>query len=347
MAKFQTACPACGSAIHVYSEWAGRQAMCPLCRANITVPAEPSNSFFCPACGKEQPAGKPGYVTCAFCGESCLATPMLAFKCATPLPPAPDGIPRIACPYCERHYILSFTPVNGLIGCLDCMNIFACPPQPEKKQPQSGNAYTTMLLSPVPAQPKVQIAAAEQPRTETIVKTMQLSPQQQVNTTMPLSPVRNSIQTPEIAMKTMQLSPARNSIQTPEAAMKTMQLTPQPQINMPTQLPPAGNTADSPARKTVKLTLLPSAFQSGAAAAQPDKTIQLTPGSIPSSSRAEELLAQPANKPQYQTDHPFAASADAAFASLNAQQQPQEQKSGEGNSKLNNFLSRLRHPKNS
>ena len=163
MAKFKTLCPHCQAEIHVYSQWAGQLAVCSSCNETITVPPLENNSVdampritTCPSCRSTQviPAeiSDRSKRSCTKCGSSFLYMPDISFKCADKLPPDQNGNARIACPYCGRHYVLKYSPHNSLIGCQECMNIFA---NPDAAQPQVTQKKMPRLI-PAPIQQPVQ-----------------------------------------------------------------------------------------------------------------------------------------------------------------------------------------------
>lgn len=171
MAKFKTLCPLCQAEIHVYSQWAGQQATCPACNETITVPAIENNYLdtipritTCPSCRSTQivptEISDRSRRTCTKCGSSFLYMPDISFQCADKLPPDQNGNARIACPYCGRHYVLKYSPHNSLIGCQECMNIFANPDaipnqSVQKKMPRLlPTPLPTTVPVPIPIQPR-------------------------------------------------------------------------------------------------------------------------------------------------------------------------------------------------
>ena len=145
MPKIKTQCPFCQTEVHVYSEWEGQTAGCRACGNSFTItfqetdagenPQERSSGrnhiVRCPACQAVHSVSENGRKTqqrsCSKCGQTFMFSLEMTFRCAVKLDPAEDGTPRIACPYCGRHYVLNYTPKQGLIGCQECMNIFAEP----------------------------------------------------------------------------------------------------------------------------------------------------------------------------------------------------------------------------
>ena len=166
MAKLKMQCPLCQTEIHVHSQWAGQQAVCPSCSKTITIPALLDGMIdkvpyvtTCPSCRATQsiPADVTGRVkrNCSKCGKTFLFLPDISFPCALKLPPDSRGKLRVACPHCGRHYVLEYMPANGLIGCPECMNIFA--------HPDTEDQLSSVKQRPVLLPPVVQPAAASEP----------------------------------------------------------------------------------------------------------------------------------------------------------------------------------------
>jgi ribosomal protein S27E len=147
--------------IHVHSQWAGQQAVCPSCSKTITIPSLPGGMTdkvpyvtTCPFCHATQsiPADVTGRVkrNCTKCGKTFLFLPDISFPCAFKLPPDRNGNLRVACPHCGRHYVLGYTPASGLIGCPECMNIFA---HPDTEDQHSSIKQCPVLLPPAVGRP--------------------------------------------------------------------------------------------------------------------------------------------------------------------------------------------------
>ena len=132
MAKITVLCSHCQAEVHVYSEWNGQSADCPFCgkRFDIIITEEhiaaASDSVECPSCHVLQKVPSQNEsASCASCGNPLLFVRNAAFRCAVKLEDHESGMSRIACPFCGAHYCLDYVPRLGLVGCQNCMNIFA------------------------------------------------------------------------------------------------------------------------------------------------------------------------------------------------------------------------------
>ena len=86
---------------------------CPYCNAEIELPESPlaRHRVPCPECGKK-------FFTV---GE-------FTFRYGISLPQNdPAGPDRVECPYCGQHYNVKFEPLNGMLGCVKCLKVFAVP----------------------------------------------------------------------------------------------------------------------------------------------------------------------------------------------------------------------------
>ena len=86
---------------------------CPYCKAEIELPESPvaRHQIPCPVCRKK-------FFTV---GE-------FTFRYGVSLPKTdPAGPDRVECPYCGQHYNVKFEPLNGMLGCVKCLKVFAVP----------------------------------------------------------------------------------------------------------------------------------------------------------------------------------------------------------------------------
>ncbi|MBR7156105.1 MAG: hypothetical protein IKD22_04650 [Lentisphaeria bacterium] len=86
-------------------------------------------SVQCPLCHSElyeNNSQKVNY-TCNYCNASLYAPRDINFPCGILLTEKSCDVPRVACPYCGAHYELDYLPHQGLIGCQECLKIFASP----------------------------------------------------------------------------------------------------------------------------------------------------------------------------------------------------------------------------
>ncbi|MBO4647838.1 MAG: hypothetical protein J5806_06735 [Lentisphaeria bacterium] len=91
---------------------------CPYCNAEIELPESPVSRHLTP---------------CPVCCKKFLALGELSFRYGISLPKnGPSGPDRVECPYCGQHYNVNFTPLNGMIGCVKCLKVFAVPPDSSK-----------------------------------------------------------------------------------------------------------------------------------------------------------------------------------------------------------------------
>lgn len=91
---------------------------CPYCNAEIELAESPVSRHLTP---------------CPVCRKKFLALGELSFRYGVSLPKNnPSGPDRVECPYCGQHYNVNFTPLNGMIGCVKCLKVFAVPPDSSK-----------------------------------------------------------------------------------------------------------------------------------------------------------------------------------------------------------------------
>ncbi len=99
----------------------------------------------CPSCRKELelPDGSVSRqkLVCPSCESEFFSANDLTFCYGTKLPSRTAGVNRVACPHCRQHYGIDYKPVDGLVGCRNCLRIFAVPPQNARVlTPVSGEA---------------------------------------------------------------------------------------------------------------------------------------------------------------------------------------------------------------
>ena len=82
---------------------------CPYCSRGVEIPESPriQHNLRCPVCGN------------SFCSAG-----ELVFRYGIPLESENAEKIKFGCPYCGQHYDLSFRPMNNLLGCVSCLNVF-------------------------------------------------------------------------------------------------------------------------------------------------------------------------------------------------------------------------------
>ena len=87
---------------------------CPYCKAEIELPESPVSRHLIP---------------CPVCRKKFFSVGELTFRYGVSLPKnGPEGPDRVECPYCGQHYNVNFKPLNGMLGCVKCLKVFAEPP---------------------------------------------------------------------------------------------------------------------------------------------------------------------------------------------------------------------------
>ena len=82
---------------------------CPYCSQEVEIPESPriQHDLRCPVCGN------------FFCSAG-----GLVFRYGIPLSSGNAEKAKFGCPYCGQHYDLAFRPMNNLLGCVECLNVF-------------------------------------------------------------------------------------------------------------------------------------------------------------------------------------------------------------------------------
>ena len=91
------------------SGWCIMKIFCPYCSQKVEIPESPRIQHD---------------LRCQVCGNFFCSAGGLVFRYGIPLDSPDAEKAKCGCPYCGQHYDLSFRPMNDLLGCVECLNVF-------------------------------------------------------------------------------------------------------------------------------------------------------------------------------------------------------------------------------